>query len=483
MRKNRTIFNQKLRSAKGLKAAFFVIFCFAILVVNGEARAKSVEPDFAAEQYSAVKEIKMAPGERQKIKIGFYNRGRYNWRSQGQNFVSIYTYEPKYRSSVFHDASWLKKNQLAKIKEALIGPGQLGYFEFYLTAPKKPGVYTEHFALAAENKSWIQGGQFELIIQVEEGATGAIPSVSLEKKSAPIKPSQIEEGKEPRLRLGLFSTEKEIVFTSPYLYEIKDAAGQSLGFLAANESARVEFQEENGSYLLSWPEGAATSSEAIRFEPTAEISYFVLANHENYLRWNKKINNNKFRDTLEIRYNQNTGYLWVINELSLEYYLKGLAETADQNRPLEFLKALATAARAYTYYNLQSGTRHTQEDFDLDSRIDQVYCGYAWEEQAPWWSDAVSATVGQLVTYQGKVVSTPYFACSNGRTRSSRQVWGGSEKPWLVPVSAPYDSGFARLGHGVGMSLHDALARAKKGASFEEILKYYYQGTKLEKKY
>lgn len=36
-------------------------------------------------------------------------------------------------------------------------------------------------------------------------------------------------------------------------------------------------------------------------------------------------------------------------------------------------------------------------------------------------------------------------------------------------------------GHGVGMSQYGALAMAKKGYKYNEILEYYYQGTKLEK--
>jgi len=36
-------------------------------------------------------------------------------------------------------------------------------------------------------------------------------------------------------------------------------------------------------------------------------------------------------------------------------------------------------------------------------------------------------------------------------------------------------------GHGVGLSQYGALAMAKKGYSYKEILEYYYIGTKLEK--
>ena len=36
-------------------------------------------------------------------------------------------------------------------------------------------------------------------------------------------------------------------------------------------------------------------------------------------------------------------------------------------------------------------------------------------------------------------------------------------------------------GHGVGMSQYGALAMAKKGYKYNEILKYYYQNVQIEK--
>ena len=36
-------------------------------------------------------------------------------------------------------------------------------------------------------------------------------------------------------------------------------------------------------------------------------------------------------------------------------------------------------------------------------------------------------------------------------------------------------------GHGVGMSQYGALAMAKKGYKYDEILKHYYQGVDIKK--
>ncbi len=43
-----------------------------------------------------------------------------------------------------------------------------------------------------------------------------------------------------------------------------------------------------------------------------------------------------------------------------------------------------------------------------------------------------------LVTYNGQVCFTPYFASASTGTASSAEVWGG-ERAWLQAVDSPYD--------------------------------------------
>lgn len=466
-----------------------VTLTVAFFVVGQAAQAK--EPDYAAEQYSKIKEIEMQAGEQQKIKIGFKNAGRYNWRGTGKNFVSVYTFEPKYRKSVFEDDRWIDADQPTKLKDTLVGPGQLGYFEFYLQAPEKIGVYTEKFALAAENKLWIPGSQFELMITVKDGVVdGATQETSANQETVvtatveenvPAAP-KIIEGQEPTVRVGLFTTEEPIVFTSPYTYEIKNTKGEVFCAVNPNEEASVNYVEANGVYNINCPSASFISTLPVRVEPTEIISFVELKNHEKRLRWLPKVNNNKFRGVIEINFSKDAGYLWVINEILFEYYIKGIAESAD-NRHQEFLKALAVAVRTYALNNLKNPVKHNGKGFDVDADIDQVYRGYAFEEQMPYWSNAVDETRGVVVTYKNEVATTPYFARSSGRTRTWREAWGGADKPWIKSIKTPYDRGYSRLGHGVGMSLHDALARAKKGVLYEDILKYYYTGVELKKMY
>jgi len=58
--------------------------------------------------------------------------------------------------------------------------------------------------------------------------------------------------------------------------------------------------------------------------------------------------------------------------------------------------------------------------------------------------DTVSGETEFMITYDNKIVVTPYYANSDGRTRSWTEVWGGTIKPWLVSVKAKYDTMYTK---------------------------------------
>ena len=55
---------------------------------------------------------------------------------------------------------------------------------------------------------------------------------------------------------------------------------------------------------------------------------------------------------------------------------------------------------------------------------------------------AAQEVANVLVTYNGQVCFTPYFASASTGTASSADVWGGA-RPWLVAVDSPYDQSVA----------------------------------------
>ena len=244
--------------------------------------------------------------------------------------------------------------------------------------------------------------------------------------------------------------------------------------ISANTGVTVSYY--NGQYLVTTNGPVFTATEPVRLIPkNGANGIFTILSYANRPSWNLTLNDNQFRGTMEVNYSPTTGRVWVINELDMESYLKGLGESSNLS-PLEYQKALATAARSYAYYHDQTGGgRFTV----YDSTASQIYNGYGAEQRLPKLSQAVEATRGQMVTYQDAPVVTPYFSQSDGRTRSWNEVWGG-DKPWLVSVSVPTDINNSLLGHGVGMSCRAAINLANAGQTYDQILKYFYQGTNLK---
>lgn len=170
----------------GILVSFFILFQMSAVSAAVKSPAPAVKPYSAQAMINSGGQLELLPGEEVIYRAGFKNTGKAAWSNTGANFVSAYTYSPKYRKSVFQDG-WYKFNQPAKLKEKKVAPGQLGYIEFKIKAPKTAGVYTEKFRLAAENKAWMEGGEFSVpvIVVAKKNAEGqAVMPASSELKTA-----------------------------------------------------------------------------------------------------------------------------------------------------------------------------------------------------------------------------------------------------------------------------------------------------------
>ncbi|KKU12914.1 MAG: SpoIID/LytB domain protein [Candidatus Magasanikbacteria bacterium GW2011_GWC2_45_8] len=475
--------------------------------VLGVETANAATAEYAANLATAPPDIELLSGERQLIRLKYTNEGSYNWRREGRSFISLYARTAKSASNFFYDASWMSTKQVVRIADALVGPGRAGFVEFYIRAPKKIGTYAVKFQLAAENTAWINEGEATVTVRVvKEKIVTPQTNNELSATSTPdartglptnlwndesliilsatntvtstVASEILNATSTPSIRVGLYRTSEPIEFVSDNDYELRDAEGVLHGQIPAGQSIMLFYNDARKMYSAQNDTGYAESALLLRLSPRVQsASVFTLSNLKNFQARNTKVNYNRFRGALEIRYS--TGHVWVINELPIEAYLNGLAE-AGEGVPVEFLKALSIATRSFAYEAIQNPIKHSRARFHVDAEYDQIYKGVVRENANPSWVKAVEETRGVVVTYKDEPVTTPYFAQSSGRTRAWSEVWRGT-RAWLVSVKTPYDKGHKRLGHGVGMSTHDALIRAKKGTSAEEILNYYYRGTEVQK--
>lgn len=598
--------------ARLLRPAMF----FAVILVGVFSAAPTFAAGLAALQVSVTGNgtITMQPDEVKDIAVTLQNIGSTPWHNDGAGYISLYTYEPKYRHSAFDPGTWLGPTQVKRIREATVAPNGTATLAFQLHAPTTEGTYTEVFQVASESTAWVDGGKITLTIKVEtarrdvsntsddpglvsEDGLAAVlamksanrikaaagkavlltagftntgtttwtsyairtPDVGVaatsaadfshpswsgsqlayaeksvkpgetayitfaltapatngthtarfqfaandtsvddayveipvevtggaaEAKDAPVTVDTTNFIDEPIIRVGVLivdeETENEIVVTSDSsAFSLRDTNGNLLAELAKGASVTAAYAD--GHYVFNRGNGEEVSTYGLRFVPTEPNAVMKISNFDRTLTRGSANPDNTFRNILELRYNASKERAWVINELPMEYYLKGLAETSNVSH-MEFQKALITAARTYGFYHWSHATKHAKEYFHVDAYADQVYKGYGQELRTPRLSQAIDDTRGQIVTYDGETAITAYFSRSDGRTRDWSEVWGGSV-PWSKSVAVPCDEGKVLWGHGVGMSASGALCMANDGKLWDEIVKYFYTGVDIEQRW
>ncbi|HEY5258229.1 MAG TPA: SpoIID/LytB domain-containing protein [Candidatus Baltobacteraceae bacterium] len=126
----------------------------------------------------------------------------------------------------------------------------------------------------------------------------------------------------------------------------------------------------------------------------------------------------------------------VLSVVPLEGYLYGVvAREMPPSWPPAALQVQAICARTYV---LQRSDPRRPYDV-ATSEADQVYGGIASEYQAA--TDAVDATVGQVLHYGGAFAQIAYSSCCGGHTESSADAWNGAPIPYLLGVSCPWCAG------------------------------------------
>jgi hypothetical protein len=400
------------------------------------------------------------------------NTGTATWKNVGLTApdVSIAS-----GASDFRHLSW--QGQKVALLTQKVKPGETAAVQFFFTAPNVNGLQTAKFQIVADDLS-IPGTFVEIPVEVTGGSAEAVVAPVIE---APTPVLQLID--EPTIRVGVLivdeETKDEVAITSYESdFDLTDESGAVLG--TYKKGTVVEAAADGPTYLYN--DGAhKTSSKPLRFVPKTPNAVMTVTNFDRRVTRGTSFANNTFRNVLELRYNTKKDRVWLINELPMEFYLRGLAETSDSS-PAEFQKTLLTAARTYAFYHWSRSTKHKAEGFHVEAYTDQVYWGYDQEARTPHITAGVVATRGQIVTYNGDTAITSYFSRSDGRTRDWGEVWGG-DVPYAKSVPVPCDTGKSLWGHGVGMSASGALCMANDGQDWKTILKYFYTGVEINQKW
>ncbi len=420
-----------------------------------------------------VREVYVKGGEQIRLITLFQNIGDTAWEEYG-----ILANTPVSTSDSrlsFADQSW-HDTDLVLTKRKVVEPERSLREEFYFRAPAKEGDYTARFSLTA-NTVDVPDVSAEVVVHVTQDAPSDYKKATF--YAAPEPEEAVRLDSEPRIRVGMMLPMEFVQFRSEEEDYRVIVGGEELGILPKTHLGVFIFDGTYHSF-----KGAEVDYEGpgyVRLEPVNNVhAIYSLSNYERYVKWKGPNNFNMYRGAFEYRKGKVDGKMYAVNDLLFEDYVAGIAETSNLAN-IDYIKALLVAARSYAYKAIGK-----YPFFDvLGNTYDQLYLGYESERLMQRVLQAQQETRGYMVTYDGEIVTTPYFANSTGMTKSWKQVWGGRKSyPWLVPVEAKYDRGQPMRGHGVGMSARDAAIRAdKEGATWQELLKHYYTGVEVEKIY
>lgn len=140
----------------------------------------------------------------------------------------------------------------------------------------------------------------------------------------------------------------------------------------------------------------------------------------------------------------------VVETLPLEQYITGVvAAEMPAEFELEALKAQAMAARTYIVRRLMEGKwedvpdgAHVSDTVKHQVYLDEAQRKANWQSQYEWKNtriaQAVQATAGIVLTYDGKPIDATFFSTSNGFTENSQEYWEQAI-PYLKSVPSPWD--------------------------------------------
>ena len=126
--------------------------------------------------------------------------------------------------------------------------------------------------------------------------------------------------------------------------------------------------------------------------------------------------------------------------MTLEDYLCAtVAAEMPASFPSAALEAQAIAARTLVLHRLTDTTAHpTGAIICTDFRHCAAFCDFSTlsEASAEAVRNAVRATDGQVLLYDGEPITAAFHAISGGMTEASEDVWGG-KLPYLTNVDSP----------------------------------------------
>ncbi len=232
---------------------------------------------------------------------------------------------------------------------------------------------------------------------------------------------------------------------------------------AAGEVARLDAGTTLTVFVkdgaIAWSPGASGAA-SLRLEPAAPGGAIKIRQVPVGVGWWwESAEDRVYEGALDI-YPQANGNLEIVIALPLEEYLRGVVPSEiGATSPLEALKAQAVAARSEALQALAS-RKYAGEHYDICSDVEcQAYSGA--KKRTPVSDEAVQATRGLIMVFEGQPISAYYASNCGGHTEDIRNVWPDRAHEKSYWDIAAFDSEEA---HDYDLTREDDLRRWLAGA-------------------
>ena len=215
---------------------------------------------------------------------------------------------------------------------------------------------------------------------------------------------------QPELTVGIMSERHIVTVTGRNTVLYVHRTLEDDPFLIVPMGEKLVVEEKSGAF---WVNGTEQKSDRLIVQPSG--SGFV------------EVDGSPYRGYITLF--KKAG-MTVVNNVLIEDYLYGVVpKEMPASWRSEALRAQSVAARTFA---LKNRGRHRADGYDLCNTPEcQVYEGMNAEAKAS--TDAVDATHGEVLFYQGEIADALFHTDSGGMTESSEIVWG-SYVPYLRAV-------------------------------------------------
>ena len=230
----------------------------------------------------------------------------------------------------------------------------------------------------------------------------------------------------PPVRVLLAEAPRFDLMAGDFGLRLRDGKGQILRDLGPGESLQLRVAA-GGIAVAGGAAGPTSGPSALAtelwLEPLGSVSQ----------AFSFSLGADRYRGRLQVRLLE-SGQLQAVNHLPLETYLTSVVGSEmPASWPQAALQAQAVAARTYALSALKPAAVS-----DLKATVaSQAYRGVASETDST--RQAVSATRGQVLMQDGRLIQAVFHSSSGGATEDSGQVWS-RQLPYLVSVP-DFDTG------------------------------------------